>query len=97
MNFETMKQANLGVPPTSNMRGRDAGVVEGGGGAGLGKVGVSVPRLAGEDQPGVRHLDRDLTLQLLVAGQEDAAKATLVERQAARSGSGRRATGGRQE
>ena len=57
--------------------GDDVRVVEAGGGAGLGEVGVGVLRTG--DEVRVRHLDRHRALQLLVAGQVDAAEAALAQ------------------
>jgi hypothetical protein len=52
-------------------------VIQAGGGAGLGEVGVGV--LGAGDQLRVRHLDGHRALELVVAGQEDAAEATLAQ------------------
>jgi hypothetical protein len=55
----------------------DVRVVEAGDGASLGQIGFGIARLG--DQMGVRHLDRHRALELLIAGQVDAAEAALAE------------------
>ena len=76
MNFDTMKQGkSVGAAHVED--GDDVRVVEAGDGAGLGEVGVGVRGLA--IRCGVRHLDRHQALELLVAGQVDAAEAALAQ------------------
>ncbi len=55
----------------------DARVIEAGDGPGFGQVGVGV--FSAGNQAGVRDLDRDLTLQLLVVGQIDDAESTYAQ------------------
>ena len=62
--------------PTS-YTGHNVGVIEMGDGAGFGQIGLGVLRL--RDQSGMRHLDGDQPVQLLVAGQIDHPETTLAQ------------------
>ncbi len=76
MYFETTKQGNL-VGAADIVDRHDVRVVEVGDGAGFGQIGFGV--FGASHQLGVRHLDGDEPLQLVVVGEVDEAEAALAQ------------------